>query len=72
MEQPEPGPLAILSQSPVFCPPYSGGWVTYPTLEHEAVKVSLDWAAPSRVWSPVEDSAPEAGGKVILVTQLPH
>lgn len=39
-----------------------GGWVTYPTLEHEAAKkVFLDWAALSRVWSPVET---EAGGKV--------
>lgn len=27
--------------------------MTYPTLEHEAVKLSLDWAAPSRVWSPL-------------------
>ena len=72
MEQLEPGPLAMLSQSPIFRPHHSGGWVTYPTLEHEAVKVSLDWAALSRVWSPVENLNPEAGGKVALVTQLPH
>lgn len=69
VEQLDPGPLAMLSQPPVFCPHRSGGWVTYPTLEHEAVKVSLDWAALSRVWSPVET---EAGGKVALVTQLLH
>ena len=69
MEQLEPGPLAMLSQSPVFRPHHSGGWVTYPTLEHEAVKVFLDWAALSRVWSPVET---EAGGKVALVTQMLH
>ena len=35
MEQLEPGPLAMLSQSPVFYPHHSGGWVTYPTLEHK-------------------------------------
>lgn len=56
----------------VFRPHHSGGWVTYPTLEHEAVKVFLDWAALSRVWSPVENLTPEAGGRVALVTQLPH
>ena len=43
--------------------PYSGA---------QGVKVSLEWAALSRVWSPVENLTPEAGGRVALVTQLPH